>query len=332
MIVALALAGFKPRLMVTDPPYGVSYDPTWRDDPRLKAFTGGKRAKVASGKVMNDDRADWTDAWACFPGDVAYVWHATLQAARVERSLNDAGFFLREQIVWDKGRLIISRGHYHWRHECCFYAVRKGATAGWTGDRRQTTVWLEPHRRNASGHAAEKPLNCMLKPILNHSLAGDAVYDPFVGSGTTIMAAEQSGRVALAIELSPDHCALGDRAVRGGDRRQGDARARMRGMARLRMLRPRLANADLAIAKIPDKRADPFYLSAEWKALRDACLQRDRFRCTIAGCDRPARVADHIVSRKAGGADALMNLRSLCRTHDNRLRERAFEARRRVGV
>ena len=194
--------------MVTDPPYGVRYDAAWRDDPRMKPFAGAKRAKVASGAILNDDRVDWTDAWRLFPGDVAYVWHSALNQAEVERGLRRAGFAMRAQIVWDKGRLVISRGHYHWRHECCLYAVRKGKTAGWTGDRKQTTVWLEPHRRNASGHAAEKPLLCMLRPILNHSAPGDAVYDPFVGSGTTIMAAEETGRIALAIELNLEHCAL----------------------------------------------------------------------------------------------------------------------------
>jgi DNA modification methylase len=221
--VALALDAASPRLMVTDPPYGVSYDPAWRDDPRLKPFIGEKRAKCATGKVWNDDRADWREAWALFPGDVAYVWHSSLQHGVVERGLNEAGFVIRSQIVWDKGRLIISRGHYHWRHEPCLYAVRKGRTAGWTGDRRQVTVWQIPHRRNDSGHAAQKPIECMLRPILNHTAPGDWVYDPFVGSGTTILAAEKSGRRCAAVEIDPDHCATviarweaisGDRARR----------------------------------------------------------------------------------------------------------------------
>ena len=99
----------------------------------------------------------------------------------------------------------------------------------------------------------------------------------------------------------------------------------------IRLLAPRLRNVDLTIAKIPEKRADPFYLSAEWKALRLACLRRDRFRCTIQGCGQPACVADHIVSRKAGGADELANLRSLCRLHDNRFRERPSDSSRGRG-
>lgn len=205
-IARLALGPFSPRLMVTDPPYGVNYDPAWREDPRLHPFVGERRAKTATGKVLNDDRADWREAWRWFPGDVAYVWHSSLHGAVVEASLADAGFRTRSQIVWDKGRLIISRGHYHWRHEPCWYAVRKGATAGWTGDRRQTTVWTIPHRRSETGHAAQKPLPCMERPMLNHGRPGDAVYDPFVGSGTTIMAAEGLDRICCAVELDPGYC------------------------------------------------------------------------------------------------------------------------------
>ena len=207
-IVALALAGVTPRLMVTDPPYGVSYDPAWRDDPRLKPFIGEKRAKVATGKVWNDDRADWAEAWALFPGDVAYVWHSSLHHGEIERGMNAAGFNVRSQIIWDKCRLVISRGHYHWRHEPCLYAVRKGPTAGWAGDRKQVTVWPIPHRRNASGHAAEKPILCMSRPIANHTALGDWVYDPFLGSGTTLIAAETMGRRCAAVEIDPSHCAL----------------------------------------------------------------------------------------------------------------------------
>ena len=193
--VALALAGARPHLMVTDPPYGVGYDPAWRQ----KVGKGG----YALGKVLNDGQADWRKAWALFPGDVAYVWHSSLHGSVVEASLAEVGFHTRSQIIWDKGRLIISRGHYHWRHEPCWYAVRKGKTASWAGDRKQTTVWQIPHRRSETGHGTQKPLLCMQRPIENHSRPGDAVYDPFVGSGTTIIAAELTGRACHALELDP---------------------------------------------------------------------------------------------------------------------------------
>lgn len=202
--VARVLAGACPNLMVTDPPYGVCYDPAWRDRVLGKASR-------AQGTIRNDDQSDWRAAWMLFPGDIAYVWHSTLHTSSVEASLYAAGFVPRSQIIWDKGRLIISRGHYHWRHEPCWYAVRRGRTANWQGDRRQMTVWPVPHRRSASGHPTEKPIEIMRRPILNHTREGDLVYDPFLGSGSTLIAAEETGRVCLGVELAPEHC---DRIVR----------------------------------------------------------------------------------------------------------------------
>jgi 5-methylcytosine-specific restriction protein A len=96
----------------------------------------------------------------------------------------------------------------------------------------------------------------------------------------------------------------------------------------VKALGPLVAPADLRIVQPPPKQADPYYLSLEWRTLRLACLRRDRFRCAAPGCDRPAVVADHILSRKAGGPDDLANLRSLCRLHDNRWREDQTGARR----
>lgn len=189
------LNGVKPHLLVSDPPYGVNYDPSWRG--RLGD------SDIARGKVANDDRADWREAWALFPGDVAYVWHGALHAGTVAESLEAAGFAIRTQIIWDKTRLVIGRGDYHWQHEPCWYAVRKGGKGHWKGDRRQTTVWPIPHRKNGTGHGTEKPVECMRRPIENNSSPGQAVYEPFCGSGTTIIAAEMTGRACHAVELDP---------------------------------------------------------------------------------------------------------------------------------
>ena len=198
--VARLLGGIEPHLMVTDPPYGVEYDPAWRrtlaDNP----------ANLARGKVMNDDRADWREAWALFPGDVAYVWHSALHAATVAESLEAAGFAIRSQIIWDKTRLVIGRGDYHWAHEPAWYAVRKGKTGHWSGDRKQSTVWAIEHRRSETGHGTQKPVECMRRPMLNNADDGDTVYDPFCGSGTSIIAAETSGRRCFAMEISPIYC------------------------------------------------------------------------------------------------------------------------------
>lgn len=196
--VAALLHGVKPLLMVTDPPYGVKYDPAWR------ARAGINQSTKKLGAVPNDDRADWREAWALFPGDVAYVWHAALFAAVVQASLEACDFTARSQIVWRKDRFALSRGHYHWQHEPCWYAVRASATGHWHGDRKQSTVWDIPARDDAGGgHGTQKPVECMRRPIVNNSSPGQAVYEPFSGSGTTIVAAEQTGRSCLAMELDP---------------------------------------------------------------------------------------------------------------------------------
>jgi len=203
--VDACLAGVKPHLMVTDPPYGVEYDADWRNRAARTSEGMGNRAIGAGaiGKVENDDRADWRETWALFPGDVAYVWCASLHSHEVAESLLASGFELRSQIIWDKTRLTISRGHYHWQHEPCWYAVRKGGTGHWAGDRKQTTVWAVKHMKSETGHSTQKPVECMRRPIENNSNPGQAVYEPFSGSGTTIIAAEMTGRACHAIELSP---------------------------------------------------------------------------------------------------------------------------------
>ena len=200
------LAGVKPHLMVTDPPYGVEYDASWRNEAARTSKGMGNRAIGAGaiGKVMNDDRADWREAWALFPGDVAYVWHAGKHAGMVADSLQAAKFDVRSQIIWAKNHLAISRGDYHWQHEPCWYAVRAKATSHWSGDRKQSTLWqIDKPKKSETGHSTQKPVECMARPIKNNSSPGQAVYEPFSGSGTTIIAAEQLGRVCYAVELNP---------------------------------------------------------------------------------------------------------------------------------
>ena len=190
-VVATCLNGVKPHLMVTDPPYGVEYDPTWRSDNKAKA-----------GKVRNDDRADWREAWALFPGSIAYVWHGGLHAGTVADSLVACDFKLRAQIIWVKDRLALSRGDYHWQHEPCWYGVK--GTGNWKGDRKQTTTWhIKAREDGGHGHGTQKPVECMRRPIENNSSAGQAIYEPFSGSGTTIVASEETGRLCHAIELDP---------------------------------------------------------------------------------------------------------------------------------
>ena len=196
--VARALNSVTPALMVCDPPYGVAYDPSWR------ARAGVNLNPGKLGKVDNDDQADWSAAWALFPGDVAYVWHAGKFAAIVQDSLERCDFEVRSQIIWAKDRFALSRGDYHWQHEPCWYAVRRKAKGHWAGDRSQSTLWTIPSREDQGfGHGTQKPVECMRRPIANNSSPGQAVYDPFVGSGTTIIAGEMAGRSVYALELNP---------------------------------------------------------------------------------------------------------------------------------
>ncbi len=197
-VVDAVLDGVVPRLMVTDPPYGVEYNPKWRHD-------AGVNNSKRIGKVENDERIDWTAAWRLFPGDVAYVWHAGLHAGEVALNLQEAGLVIRSQIIWSKDRFAISRGNYHWHHEPCWYAVREKKKAHWIGGRKESTLW-EIAGSNSSGeektiHGTQKPLECMGRPMRNHD--AEAVYDPFLGSGSTLIAAQKQDRRCFAIDIDP---------------------------------------------------------------------------------------------------------------------------------
>ncbi len=108
--ISRLLAGETPRLMVTDPPYGVEYDPGWRN-------AAGVSSTARTGKVTNDDRVDWTAVWNLFPGAVCYVWHAGRHCGEVAANLHQAGFDIRSQMIWAKNRFALSRGNYLWQHE-----------------------------------------------------------------------------------------------------------------------------------------------------------------------------------------------------------------------
>ena len=200
--VAALLGDVKPHLMVTDPPYGVEYDANWRNE--ADRADGKPYGASAVGKVESDEKADWREAWSLFPGDVAYVWHAGIHAGTVSDSLIACGMQIRSQIVWAKNQMAISRGDYHWQHEPCWYAVRKGRKGHYGGGRKQTTLWqIDKPRKSETGHSTQKPVECMKRPIENNSSPGQAIYEPFCGSGTTIIAGEMTGRHIYAIELNP---------------------------------------------------------------------------------------------------------------------------------
>lgn len=195
------LNGAKPVLMVTDPPYGVEYDPSWRQE------AGVSNNAKKMGKVQNDHRTDWGDAYKNFNSQVAYVWHSGRYAKEFQISIEEAGFEIVAQIIWNKERFALGRGDYHWKHEPCWYAVKNGETHNWQGARDQSTVWdINSREDSGNGHGTQKPIECMARPIRNNSQKGDNICDPFLGSGTTLIACEQLNRTCYGIEIEPKYC------------------------------------------------------------------------------------------------------------------------------
>lgn len=213
------LDGSRPHLMVTDPPYGVNYNPEWRNEA-----TGAESRRI--GRVLNDDIADWREAWKLFPGDVAYIWYASIHGGEVADSLRACGFNIRAQIVWAKPNFALSRGDYHWQHECCayalrddeefagyydgygacWYAVREKAKSHWQGSRSESTLWeIGFNEDTTTSHGTQKPVECMRRPMLNNSAPGEIIYEPFCGSGSAIIAAESCRRICYAVELNPEY-------------------------------------------------------------------------------------------------------------------------------
>jgi DNA modification methylase len=200
--------GNKPNIMMTDPPYGVKLDQSWRDKALGDKAMGKGNKKI----IQNDDRADWFETYNLFPGNVAYVWHASKFSDVVMANLRDAGFDICQQLIWNKSIMVMGRSDYHFKHEPCWYAIRKGKTHDWIGDRKQTTIIdaaspnhiMSGSKEDKTEHPSQKPMDCMLM-IKNHS--GD-VYDPFLGSGSTLIACEKTGRKCYGMELDEHYCSV----------------------------------------------------------------------------------------------------------------------------
>lgn len=185
---------------------------------------GGRRPRRTTPhtttSLASDARADWSEAFALVPSCVViYLWHASAYACVVEAGLERIGFEVKQQIIWDKGLFALSRQDYNWRHEPCWYAKRRGARVPWLGPKNQSTVWqaASPKMVMASGkgagdekvdHPTQKPVALFTRPIENHLQPGEALYDPFAGSGTALIAAEMTGRRAYLMELDPRCCDL----------------------------------------------------------------------------------------------------------------------------
>lgn len=203
--VEALMDGKKAALMVTDPPYGVDYDPEWRDEKADKGQMS--RADRSTGKVTADDRRDWSDAYKLSDAPVCYVWFSDRHAAEVHASLEKLGYTIVCQIVWVKPMFAIGRGDYHWQHESCWYAVKKGENHNWQGSRSESTTWeIERGCGTKTGHGTEKPVECMERPVRNNTAIGQLVHDPFLGSGSTLIACEKTGRTCYGMEISELYC------------------------------------------------------------------------------------------------------------------------------
>lgn len=228
--VKRVLNGEQPLLMVTDPPYGINLDSEWRDRAGLNGNFGSKIHGGAFAKfpaepsymkkrseghtettVSGDTRADWSEAFELVPSlQVAYVWHASEFMVEVLSGLLRIGFVYPQQLIWDKGLPVISRTHYWYQHEACWY-VRK-PNAPWFGlAGANSTVWQVPSPKMITGkhvetkfdHPTQKPVAVLENPITNHLEPDQIVYDPFLGSGSTLIAAHARHRRCFGLEIEP---------------------------------------------------------------------------------------------------------------------------------
>ena len=218
-VVSRLLAGKRPFLMITDPPYGIELDSEWRDRAGLngcgpaEASYMKRTAGHTETSISGDTRADWSDAFALVPSlEVAYVFHASKFTREVLDGLLRIGFLHHQQIIWDKGRTVLTRTHYWFQHEPLWYVRKKNAP--WFGKPGEnSTIWVSPSPKFIMGgaeedkfdHPTQKPVELMRRPILNHTRRGELVYEPFLGSGTTLAAAALTERVCYGLELDPKY-------------------------------------------------------------------------------------------------------------------------------
>src|SRR5580704_6091761 len=218
--VTRLLGDRKPFLMVTDPPYGIELDSEWRDraglngcGPAEASYMKHRTEGHTETTISGDTRADWSEAYELVPSlDIVYVWHASIFTREVLNGLLRIGLLYPQQIIWNKGRTVLTRTHYWYQHEPCWYLRKKNAP--WFGKAGEnSTVWDSASPKFIMGgsdeekfdHPTQKPIELMRRPILNHTKRGEGVYDPFLGSGTTLAAAELAERVCYGIELDPKY-------------------------------------------------------------------------------------------------------------------------------
>ena len=183
----------KANLVVTDPPYNVDVEET-------------------AGKILNDNMSDgdfyqfllsmFTQVENHMEDDASiYVFHSDTEGLNFRKAFKDAGFYLSGCCIWKKNSLVLGRSPYQWQHEPCLYGWKKKGKHQWFSDRKQTTIWEYDRPKSSKDHPTMKPIQLIAYPIQNSSMRGTIVLDPFLGSGSTLIAADQTGRVCYGIEL-----------------------------------------------------------------------------------------------------------------------------------
>jgi DNA modification methylase len=209
--VARLMRGERAVLMNTDPPYGIAYGhkgtQNWKGEV--------DRLKIASDQFQDDDLQVFLEdcfrnavSLALVPNAAWYLWHAHLtQGFFAAAAAAAANVILHRQIIWVKPSLILGMGMYHWRHEPCFMGWVEGNQPPDYGDRKQTTVW-EIGRQRETGHPTEKPVALFVIPIEKHTKPGEGCYEPFCGSGSQLVACEQTNRIGYGMEIEPKYVAV----------------------------------------------------------------------------------------------------------------------------
>lgn len=188
-------------LVVTDPPYNVDYVGKTKDALKIENDKMGDDTFYNFLFDFYSAAGEFTKA-----GGAWYVWHADSEGANFRKAMVDAGISLRQCLIWQKNHMVMGRQDYHWQHEPCLYGWKEGAAHAWYTDRKQTTLLqFDRPQRNAE-HPTMKPVPLIAYQITNSSKAGDLIADGFLGSGTTILAADQLGRKCYGLELDPTYC------------------------------------------------------------------------------------------------------------------------------
>lgn len=192
------LCGKKVNLIITDPPYNVNYE-------------------GSAGKIKNDNLSDDAffnflyDAFTLMQAYLAedgsiYVFHADTEGLNFRRAFKEAGFYLSGTCIWKKQSLVLGRSPYQWQHEPVLFGWKKNGKHQWYSDRKQTTIWEFDKPKKNGEHPTMKPIPLLAYPIMNSSLTNSLVLDPFGGSGSTLIACEQTDRECYTIELDEKFC------------------------------------------------------------------------------------------------------------------------------